>query len=67
MGRVNVALRGRRQGRTGIPACYTHQQALVSITALLHVLTDDPALSAARINGNGQERLGQGMAGTGRL
>lgn len=83
MGRVNVALMGRRQslsqmqqwlgklrgGRAGqelLPVAH-HQQALVSITALLHVLTDDPALSAGRINGNEQERLGQGTAGTGRL
>lgn len=43
-----------REGRTGIPACYTPSAALVSITAQLRVLTDDPALSAARINGNEQ-------------
>lgn len=78
MGRVKVALMGRRQGQSlsqtqqwlgklrggkagqeFLPVPH-HQQALVSVTAQLCVLTDDPGLSAARINGNEQGKAWPG-------
>lgn len=52
-------LRGGKAGQEFLPVTH-HQQALVSITAQLRVLTDDPALSAARINGSEQGKAWPG-------